>query len=672
MLQNPQELLKEQGLQNPIQALDGIVMEHDPLTIDIEDEELIRVLDERIRTSKKFFEERYNLSVRREKNETYLFGRQIGKNEKASRYRPYEARYQDNALYEIEASIKPIALSRLPDLIVLPGNETVEAKEHAKNITTIVDDDIKRRENRKILALAFKHLPIYFTGIIKVRWNPEKGDFGDYEFEVVHPDNVVVDEQCSTNNADDMKFIAQAMKITVQEVIMRFPNKEQEFLTELKKQGVQIKQNESWKQMATTIKIWEVWFTWYKKKEGENYERIEGVLWKYGDVILKKMRNPNFDYEGQKKIFSYSVPGDKTTKSEVPVEVLMQSAMTGMMPPNIEEETVYRNYFEMPSKPFYFMGYDQWGKIPYDETSRLEQNIYNQQNLDDIGKRIIEKLKDRGKHVFSKETGLTGKDIERMDMNNPDQDILAEGDVNKVHAFIVPPQPTQQEFAEIKMARERMFTLAGATNINGVLQSDVATSNQIAREANFTRIDDLTEETVNAAAEWMAGWSLQFIKLRYTEEHMRKIMGEKGVATFIALKNDMVDDGMEIKIKASGTDKQKRRNAAMEMAKLKITDPLTFYEDMDLNDPEGRTEKLMMSQLDPQGYLLKFVMNIDPTQAAQLLNQQPIPGQGAPGPAVMAPNTNPQQPSPMSPNNIATEPPVGVTASPQGQGQGGL
>jgi len=672
MLQNPGELLKEQGLTNPIQALDGIVQEHDTLAIEIADDELTRVLDERIRISKKFFEERYQLAVRREKNETYLFGRQIGKNEKQSRYRPYEARYQDNALYEIEAAIKPIALSRLPDLIVLPGNTSEESKQHAENITAIVDSDIKSRENRKVLSLGFKHLPVYFTGIIKIRWDPEKGEFGDYVFENVHPDNIVIDEQCTTNNADDMKFIAQAMKITIQEVIMRFPQKEQEFLTELKRQGVQIKEGESWKQMATTIKIWEVWFTWYKKKEGENYERIEGVLWKYGDVILKKMRNPNYDYEGQEKFFSYSVPGDEKTKSEVPLELMMQGAMTGIMPPNVTQETVYRNYVDMPKKPYYFMGYDQWGKVGYDETSRIEQNIYNQQNLDDIGKRIIEKLKDRGKHVFSKEGGLTGKDIERMDMNNPDQDILAEGDVNKVHAFITPPQPTQQEFTEIGMARERMFTLAGATNINGVLQSDVATSNQIAREANFTRIDDITEETVNAASEWMAIYAMQMIKLRYTQEHMRKILGSKGTVTFIALKNDMIEDGMEVKIKSSGTDKQKRKNAAMEMAKLKMIDPISFYEDMDLNDPKGRAEKMMMMQMDPAGYMMKFIMGMDPMQAAGMLNQQPIPGQPGPQPAVMAPNTNPQQPSPASPANLATEPPQGVTASPQGQGQGGL
>jgi hypothetical protein len=227
-----------------------------------------------------------------------------------------------------------------------------------------------------------------------------------------------------------------------------------------------------------------------------------------------------------------------------------------------------------------------------------------------------------------------------------------------------PPQPTQQEFAEIKMARDRMFTLAGATNLNGTLQSDVATSNQIAREANFSRVDDLTEETINAAAEWMARWTLQMIKLRYTEEHMRKLLGQKGEVAFKALKSDMIDDGMEVKIKASGTDKQKRKNMAMEMAKLKMIDPLSFYEDLDLNDPEGRTEKMLLSQTDPATYMMKFVMNMSMQQGIDALNQQPIPGEQT---YVNPVSTNQQQPDPGNPAQVATEPPVGVTASPQGQ-----
>ena len=663
MIQTPFNLTSEIGLQNPIQADDGIVEEHDPLALEIEDKELVKVLSKRIETSKKFFNDVYELDSRREKNEIYLFGRQIAKNEKLNKYRPYEAKYLDNAIYEIEASIKPVAVGKLPDMIVIPGNDDPGSQSTADNLSLIIDDDLKKKENRRVLSLAFKHVPVYFVGIIKVRWNPEKGEYGDYEFDVRNPQNIVVDEQCATNNADDMKFIAEAMKLTVQEVIMRFPNKEEEFRKELVKDGViSGKDGDEWKNMATTIKIWEVWFTWYDKKSDQKYERIEGVLWKYGDLILKKMKNPNFDYEGEEKYFTYDIPGDKQTRKEVTTEAMANLALQGVLPPNMQKDVVFRNYFDMPHKPYFFMAYDQWGKIVYDETSRIEQNIRNQENLDMIGKRVIEKLKNNGKHVISKESGMTGKDMERTDFNNPDQDLLVDGDTRRVHTFIDPLMPTQQEFAELKLSRERMFSLAGATNLNGIMQSDVATTNQIARETNFTRVDDLTEETINNASEWMCQWAMQMIKLRYTEEHMRKILGAKGTITFVRLKSDMIEDGMEIKIKSSATDKVKNQNNAMLMAKMGMIDPLQFCKDMGLSNPEGRAEQMMMFKMDPEGYFVKYIMKKSPEKlAGAMVNQQTLPQvQNQPQPQEPTPAGGPQLPSPQNTAQAPIQPPTGV------------
>lgn len=648
---------------NPVIADDGIIAVHDPLQVDIEDNELIKIVNERIRSANKFWEEKYNLTARRERTETYLFGRQIQQKESLKRFKPYEIRYLDNAIYEIEKSIKPVAMSRMPDMIVMPGQPGTQSEDTAKDITEIIDNDLKKRETRQVLALAFKHLPVYFTGIIKCVWDPTIGTEGDYRFINVHPMDVIIDETSSTNDANQMQFIAEAQKMTAEEVIMRFPEKKEEFIKEMQKQGLIMGNTPAWKAMATSLKVWEVWFKHNQKHAEDKYERQELLLWKFGDVILKKIKNPNFDYEGVKKYFTLDPEGNKV---EAQPEDMMNALTTGAP---MEEETVYRNFFDMPQKPYFFMGYDQWGKVALDETSRIEQNIYNQENIDVIGKRVIEKLQNRGKHIWSKESGLTGKDVERMDMNNPNQDAIVDGDVNKVHGYIPPEDPTQQEFQELAQARNRMFSSAGATNLNGVLQSDVATSNQIAQQSNMTQVDDLTEETINAAAEWMARWMMQMIKLRYTKEHMRKLLGDKGVTTFMRLKSDMIEDGMEIKIKSSGTDKLRRQRVAMDMVKAQLIDPLTFYEDMDLPDPEGRAEKLLMLQQDPAGYFMKFVKKMDVPQAAgALAGQAGTQGSQATDLPPMAP---PQaQPSPLSPG--APPPEMNPMNPPQGSPEQGV
>ena len=659
--QNNNNLEKIPGYE--LKAEEEVIERADPLMLKVEDERIVKILDKRIKDSKTFFEKEYNLYDRRKKNETYVFGRQITQREENGDLKVYESRYQDNALFEIEASLKPLAMSRLPDLIVTPAGEDPEKQKTADDVSKIIDSDLKNRQNRIAVGIAFKHLPVYFVGVIKVMWNPEKNDF---TFEPIHPDYIEVDHTCQTNNSDDMQWVAQTLPITIQECFIRFPKAKEELTRQLQTDGV-LPQTDTKdfaeKDLATMIKIKEVWFDWKEAEEDNKFEVISGVMWKYKKVVLDKMKNPNYDHEGEEKYYTYADPSDENTKEDLTPEMMIQSMAMGMTPPNVSQETTYRNYFDCPRKPFFFFGYDQWRKMPYDETSRIEQNIRNQEALDEIGKRIVEKEKARVKHIWSKEGGLKPKDVERMDLDDPRQDVLIEGDVNKVHTAIIPEQVSQAEFKSLDDIRNRMYALSGANAIRGQLQSDVATSNQIAREADFTRADDLVEDTVNACYEWMAQWSLQLIKLRYTEAHFKKYLGRSGSMTFMKIRGDMIEDGMEVMIKASGTDKLKTKNMAMDMAKMQLTDPLTFFEDLGVSDPEGRTEKLLTLQTNPQEYLARFVMKMgnNPQQMGQALNGMPPAPQGQP--PAPAPMEQPQLPSPQDTSQMPAEPPAMPQAS---------
>lgn len=643
----------------------------DPLALIVPDEELGKVFDKRLSDSRSYFRQVHDLYARREKNEMFYFGRQITDMEKNRLLKDYESRFMDNVLYEIEATIKPLAMSRLPDLIVTPGHEGEESKLLSENVSKAIDTELKSRQNRKVLGLATKHLPVYFTAVLKARWDNE---LDDYIFECIHPDMIDVDHTCPTNNADDMQWVSQIVPLTVQEVLMRFPKKEEEFIKELHKDGVQVGEDGlDWKALATTIKIREIWFTWYKKHNENEWEAIDGVLWKYHDCILDKMKNPNYDYEGEERYFEYDSANNKEEINSDTARMILQ---TGIMPENVKSEQVYHNFFTHPRKPYFFMGYDQWGEMPYDATSRIEQNIQNQKSLDKRGKQIEETLDNRGHNVFSKDSGLKPSDVEDLDMNDPDTDVIVDGNVNDVHKFIAPARPDPAEFKDLDDTRNRMYGISGSNAVRGQIQTDVATTNQIAREADFTRADDLVEDTINAASEWMAQYALQFIKLRYTEDHWRKILGVAGKAVFIKLNRNMIDDGMEVMMKASGTDKLKAQNNALEMAKMQMIDPINFYRDMGYPDYEERAAMLMDFSKDPMTYELKYIKNLSTSQEMMTaLEQQPIDiqpqppqpppmGMPAPGgmPPPMPPGGAPQAPTPTDTSAIPQMNPVAPPA----------
>lgn len=657
-----------------------------PLALDIPDKDLEEIVSKRIEESEKFFNEKYNLRERREKNETYLFGRQIAELESKGKLKDYETRSAINAIYEIEASLKPLAMSKLPDIIVTAGSEGDDKKRiTSEQLTKVVDTTNKKREQRQVLGMAFKHLPVYFTAVVKVFWNAQKGKDGDYEFINVNPNYIVVDHTATSRNVDDMSFIAQCVPMTAQEVMMKFPAKKQEVIEKLQRKGLQVGQMPSWKDLASEIKVWEVWFDWYKRKDtkellskedmmniyepGQTWEKVCGVLWKMDTIILDKMLDPNYDHTGEEKMFSYGAPGDETTKTEVSADMMFHSAMSGAPIPNAEQEQVYHNYFDRPHKPFYFFGYDQWGKIAYDETSRLEQNLRNQENLDSMNKETMDQIKTRVKHIWSKDSGLKKADVQRLDMDDPKIDVMVEGIPANVHAEVKPERPDAAQFNAIGNAKQEMYATAGASAVRGQIQSDTATTNQIAREADFTRADDLVEDTINAASEWMAEWQLQFIKLRYTQQRMIQIMGPKGEVAYIRLKRDDISDGMEVMIKASSTDKMKAQRNAMETAKLgpPFTNPIDFFKDMDMYDAEGRTQRGLMFMADPTGYFQKYVLGVEPPPAGAPGTVPPGPG-NQPGAAPMpgqppAPAGPPQGATPTDTTAVASEPPAGA---PQG------
>ncbi len=637
---------------------EGIVVPQDSLSLELDDKELVKRINKKVKDIRNHYK-KSSLYERRKKNETYRFGRQIQEQEEMGDLKDYESRNVDNVLYEIESTIKPLAMSQLPDLIVTPGNQSTQSRNTASLLSKVVDTQIKERENRKVLGLALMHRSVYFVGIIKAIWDPEaEGGMGDGKFVVIHPD--LVDIDYTNPDPNKVTFFSQIVPMTVESALMRFPKAKNDLITELKKRGLmgKARTEPNGDDLATEIKTRENWFIDYKKV-GEKYEKVWCLVWKFEDVILGKMKNPNFDYEGHETLFSYEVPGVESSRRALSVAEMQQSMLSGQYPPNVTKKTVYNNYFSEPEMPFYLVTYDQWGKNPIDETTELEQNIRNQETLDKRVKNINETLQQRGHTVWSKETGMTPADIEKMDLNNPKQDYMVNGNPNQQFAYIQPPRPTPDEYKDADMIRNRMYAISGSTAVRGTLQTDVATSNQIAREANYTRADDLVDETINPAAEWMARWQLQFIKLRYTKEHFRWLAGAKGEFEYYKLHQNMIEDGMVVKIKASGTDKLKAQNNALNLAKMGTIDPLSLFRDMGYDDAETRTVMLMSFKSNPAAYLESFLKddeNVTPDLLAKvqaMAPQPPAPEGGAapqnptPTNTAAAPVAPPPQPQPL-------------------------
>lgn len=621
---------------------DTIVEDTDPLKLDLENSEFINTINDSIAQSIIYYKNK-RVPERQDKMLDYYLGVQIETTGPRA-LTPTQPRYVENVIYEGVRRIKPIATSRLPDLTVKHG----ENPEIEQMMTDLLNTDISKRKNRKVLGLAHVQEQLFLYSVIKARWNPEAGDDGDYEFGNVYPKNIVWDHRCKTSNADDMRFIAENTEMTIKEVLMMFPKAKEELLRKL---GIDLN-DQTEKKLASPITIWEVWFHWWKEKKdditGESkWEKVNAVVWKYQEVVLGKMKNPYFDYEGRITLFTKEMK-EKTT----PTDEEMLQAYLGEL--QLQSQTTYHNYFKAPRKPYFFMVYESLGQDPIDATNRVEQVLWFQDHINDEGRQIIEmNERSAGKPIFNTEA-LDAKQIKNLDWKNMKQAIGVGGDdVNKAFAFAQMPAAPQQLYTSKENNRSIAFEMLGVNaTTRGINEGKDTTlgQEQMYREQDFGFIDDLVEDTINDAAEWMAQWSMQFIKVFYTKDHYKELVGKDGDSLFQAVNQDLVSDGMVVEVSASAVDKMLRKQLAMQNMKLGVSDSLSYYEDIGSPDPKERARRNFMEKNAPQMYYREFLVDKNlPGQSIQPPMSQPPIGQPAPTGQPSVPPQSPVNPQPVIP-----------------------
>lgn len=607
---------------------DTIVTEQDPLKLELADSEFIETIDALIDSSQKFYQQK-QLYTRQNKNLDYYIGNQLKIGGKDG-LKDFQPNFVENIIYEGVRRMKPIATSQLPDLTVKGGDPTT-----SQLLSDLLNTDAKKRANRKLLGLAHVQEQLFFYACIKGRWNPEKGSDGDYEYINIFPNNIVWDQNCKTSNADDMMFVAENAELRTKQVMMMFPKTAQALMDKL---GFNLPSDDgksTEERLASPIKIWEVWFHWWKETKDEQgnskWEKIHAVVWKYDNLVLGKMRNPYFDYEGKPQLFDPTMQ-EKNGMSEA--ELMKQYFSSVQAPAN----TIYYNYFRNPRKPYYFMVYESLGRDPIDETNRVEQILKFQDHINDEGRQIIEmNERSAGKAVFNSDA-LDKETIKNIDWRNTRQAItVTSDDINKSFAVAQMPAAPSQLYTSKQENRSIAFEMLGLNDTTRGVQPDGDSTlgqSQMYREQDFGFIDDLVEDTINDFAEWQAQWSMQFIRLFYTKDHMREIIGKDGDSVFQAINQNYITDGLVVEVSASAVDKMMRKQLAVQNMKMGVGDLLSYYEDTDQSNPKERAYRAFLQQTSPQMYAQQYLMpesgssskeNANPTPPQQ---QPTMPGGG--------------------------------------------
>lgn len=550
------------------QQREQIVDQTTALSLPIEDNDIVSVINEKI-GAWNTYTKKIKLDERRKMNRDFWKGEQLDISKLDLRY---QVPYIDNIIFDdLETRIALVA-GRMPDIIVTPPNEEAQSVQNAKDIQDVLEYRLNASMTKRLIKDALRNYYLDFVSVIKCRWDKNKGENGDFVFELVRANRIGFDHTATIPHdgftADNCDLIFEWIEEPVAVVMAKYP-KAKDKLTAMLGGAQSLNQ----KRMVSKIRYKECWFRWY----GTDGSLQSATCWLYNNLVLGKEKNPYFDWAGDTKIAADEMGQYQSNK-------------------------IYKNFFEQPRAPYMLLSYQNLGESVVDDTTAVEQAIALQKISNKRGAQITE-LADRvaPRYTFMGSV-ISKEEARRVDPKDPTESIWLDSpttdDIRKgmmISQSAPPPPILYQDQAAIRQRIDSKFSTHGTSRgeSNG---NESGISKQITREGDLTTADDMSDIVVERVVYEMASWALQMIKMFYDKPHMIRFKGKDGENINREITQDHVEDGMIAEVKASSVDKQTRRADAMALVQSKSIDPQTLFEDLDVDNPKERTRRLLAFQ----------------------------------------------------------------------------
>lgn len=556
-------------------------------SLPLEDHELYTLIQQK-RTIAQQGSEKLKINPRRSRNRDYWRGQHY---DESNGIPPddYRSDYMDPLVYENAETRFTLASQRMPDIIVEGKNDDNKSVENARLVEQFLRKKVNNKMNQRMVKAGLRQHQINYIAAIKPMWDPQlSSGTGDIKFTLVNPARLIIDPTATIPydgyTADNMEFVGEILEENVETIYSKFPAKANELRNQLE---LMSSHNLP---IPSKLKYEEWWLRYYK-----NGEMHEATTWLYNTVVLDKMNNPYYDWDGYKVYLPKLDQNDNYKPTTT-----------------LQAETKFYNYFEIPRKPYIFFSYQNLGDGPFDDTTSLEQSLPTQKLIDRVGRQIVEiSAHAVPKMVFG--NAITKEDARRIS-DDPDERIWLDlQDVSKAMTWIQANPPAPELLALQQDARQRMnglFNTHAPTKGENTATNESGVAKQITREGDLTVSDDLVDIVVERVVFEMAGWAMQLAKLLYDEPHFLRASGSSGqVLSRELTRKDFTDDLM-VDVKANSVDEQTNRADALNFASRKATDPLTMFEDMDKPNPMERTRRwiaFMQGQQDGYATYMKEI-----------------------------------------------------------------
>jgi len=527
----------------------GIIDKSPDIGYDSPNEELIKLADKWIVEAKPLHEK---FKKKQDRNENYWLANQVDD----KRLSKYANKVIINKVFQSLETIIPRATRRLPAAMVsLPSEEDpgkeVDAIRYANNLENILfalADGLDLKGKAKDFC---RFQCLYYLACLKFGYDEDKGIW----VENLRPQTLLV----PPNFYDE--YVIEFHQGTVESMLKRFPDKEEEVLATLNKK-FKVTKGES-------IKGWRV--SYYE------VTTCKFKFWKFMDVMLQKVKNPHWDDDDKK------------------------------------------NHWKVPETDYIFSDLWQLGKNVYSQTTLVDQAISLQDGLNKRKRQIGDNADHaNGSLIVYGENGITKKEAAAIEANRGRPNSVTwtekgvQGGVQQLQG-----QPLQPYVFEDMLHTEKEIdnTFGTHASLRGEKTPGEETlgGRQLLKDSDQERIDELTQ-MLERVFEKLFNAFAQLIKIHYTKDDYVTYLGQDGTSVQIKVDKNLIKDGVAIKVRQGSTvtkDKATLASEAIVLWQNKAIDPISFYERIGDPHPYKTAERLYLYQANPALLFKKVQGEID-------------------------------------------------------------
>lgn len=529
----------------------------------------------------------------------------------------------------VEAVINSL-IANPPKPNLIPGRNTPESIELAQLQEQYF---INRYDELNVKETVRKGLRNLYFGrliVLKPYWNHKTNDF---DCIAIDPRNVRF-AKYSTKEVES-EFAIEEVVDTLEAVLARFPKKRKEILeaTGLSEDQVAIQNPQ--------VKYKEAWIK-------------DRVVFVYNDIILGNIRNPYWDWDGllvtpqeEEELLGLGGQPRKAKLQDIRMQQeerasAMQMQQGQMMAGAGEQDpsamsayqqTVHQteqgtfnaykfNHFDAPRKPYIFATVLNNENTPVGRTDFISQATPLQEAVDRRKRQLDDNAEMMNGWVKVDSEVMSKEDAQKLRYETTGV-VWGKGVATGVARETGTALPNFIMEDMIDSRQEIDNIMAASSAFRGEREGQETKAGRLALiQQSALRLNELVQ-VVDYVNQELFNWFYQLAKVRYTETHYAKSMGEQNAVEIMELVQDDFEDGTEVRVTPGRTlpeDQEFTYERAQADVERGIISPIDYFRESGYQNPIETAKNAEIYKLNP----IKAV-GITDEEMSQIAPQPPAP-----------------------------------------------